>query len=224
MTDSERNNNNPFDFLSQFFGALNHPFIVDNYSPFLTHLLFILSFSGVGGLSIIVPKSIESEKEVQELKSELQELKSEVQRLKSEDRISIVNLTEQEKDGFTPPTKDEIAKYEEHKINIKSACSTGFMKTIGKKKLGVSKEVNITITRELSNKQEVWPVYRWRCFYRSGMKISPPIGLDLKGYCQQQYGETYSFGYKNYLNPYSFVCTSIQNDAISVNQVLLLNP
>ena len=120
----------------------------------------------------------------------------------------------------------EMANYKEEKINIESACSEEYMQAWGRNKLKQQYEEELevppepeniiqNVTAELSNQNEIWPVYRWRCLYSSEDYVSQPIGLDLKRYCEDQANEkeSYSFGYKNYLDPHSFVCTRVDNEA-----------
>lgn len=120
----------------------------------------------------------------------------------------------------------KTANYREEKINIESACSEEYMQAWAINKLkqqyeedkeAPPKPENIiqNITAELSNQDKIWPVYRWRCLYSSGDYVTQPIGLDLKRYCEDRANEneSFSFGYKNYLDPDSFVCTRVDNVA-----------
>ena len=192
MSDTENqspDNNNPYSFLSQLFGALNHPWIVNHSVPLLTNFSIFLNILFTGGLAFAVNQSMKPE--------------------------SPKPLAEEDV-PFSTPTDAEINSYTQEKINMKLACSTKAMQDWARKELGISDNQQMTISKDLSdsdNSRALWPVFRWRCFYKSGNQTTKPIGLNLKEYCKQTLGNEYSFGYKNYLKPNSFYCTRIDNDA-----------
>ena len=187
--DNQPPNNNLLSFLTGVFGALNHPYVVNNYAPILTNLSIFFNVLFSAGIAVAVNHSIQSSKPKPLGEGDV---------------------------PFSAPTSAEIVRYKQEKINMKLACSTPPMKAWARKELGISDNQQPDVSIDISdseNSRNIWPVFRWRCFYRSGNETTKPVGLDLKEYCQNNLGEDYSFGYKDYLDPNSFYCTRIDNDA-----------
>ncbi|NEO95135.1 MAG: hypothetical protein F6K56_35055 [Moorea sp. SIO3G5] len=111
----------------------------------------------------------------------------------------------------------EIAKpqgYFEHPINMDDVCKTlesGFRASLN------PNERFIDSKAELSDGNELWPVFRWKCVFQvqeineGGLvRINKrEEGLDLNAYCENRFNYPSEGFYKKYTDPNSFFCTHV---------------
>jgi|GEM_PF-4899299 len=193
MDDDEHN---VFKFFKQAYKNINNPIMVDNYPPALTNFLIFSSLiSGVGLTYFGIQSIIKSQKTVYPPLPQ----------------------------GYEFPTEEEKEGYSENIIDMDLACNSKGMRNKAKEFLEIPMNVNMStesISVRMSDNTKIWPVYRWGCIYKVTSPketITPLIGIDLKEYCQVslELGKKYNYGYKDYLNPNSFYCTRIDNNAIN---------